>query len=268
MLVGKILKIYKELWGAVRRDARSEQVQATIDQLAHSFNKPKISWPAGPIDLLPLLLPVFRKPTSPRVFLTSQWRVKHSQKTRLSSLLSEPAKPAPVPQWDLHWVVKVWRVWIFARYAINYSFITPSLTNAPFWPPPSSVVLLQLNWSDTRQEFNARTQHIQPGTPIPARVTIRPDRSFTFDLHTPTTSWLLLKAANVPERKGRVRGAQNAGSEVIGTVSLKHVYEIAKIKQSELRLSGLSLQGLCKSVIAQAKSIGVQVVPWWGFFEG
>jgi large subunit ribosomal protein L11 len=44
-------------------------------------------------------------------------------------------------------------------------------------------------------------------------------------------------------------------------VSLKHVYEIAKIKQSELRLSGLSLQGLCKSVIAQAKGIGIQVIP-------
>lgn len=51
------------------------------------------------------------------------------------------------------------------------------------------------------------------------------------------------------------------GHETIGKVSLKHVYEIAKIKQSETRLSGLSLQGLCKSIIAQAKSIGIQVVP-------
>lgn len=53
----------------------------------------------------------------------------------------------------------------------------------------------------------------------------------------------------------------NPGHEVIGRISLKHVYEIAKIKQSETRLSGLSLKGLCKSVIAQAKSIGVEVVP-------
>jgi large subunit ribosomal protein L11 len=51
------------------------------------------------------------------------------------------------------------------------------------------------------------------------------------------------------------------GTQVVGTVTLKHVYEIAKIKQSEMRLSGLSLEGLCKSVIAQAKSIGVTVVP-------
>ncbi|MDI1486491.1 MAG: mitochondrial 54S ribosomal protein YmL19 [Ramalina farinacea] len=114
---------------------------------------------------------------------------------------------------------------------------------------------------DFCKEFNARTAHINPGTPIPARVTVRPDRSFTFELRTPTTAYLLLQAANVKERKGRVRGAMNPGKESVGEVSLKHVYDIARIKKSELRLSGLSLVGLCKSVIAQAKSIGVSVVP-------
>ncbi len=100
-----------------------------------------------------------------------------------------------------------------------------------------------------------------PGIPIPARVTVRPDRSFRFELRTPNTSYLLLQAAGVKERKGRIRGAISPGKESVGEVSLKHVYDIAKIKQSELRLSGLSLDGLCKSVIAQAKSIGVTVVP-------
>ena len=100
-----------------------------------------------------------------------------------------------------------------------------------------------------------------PGVPIPARVTVRPDRSFHFELRTPTTSYLLLQAANVKERKGKVRGAMQPGRESVGEVSLKHVYDIAKIKQSELRLSGLPLSGLCKSVIAQAKTIGVTVIP-------
>ena len=111
------------------------------------------------------------------------------------------------------------------------------------------------------QEFNARTAHMTPGIPIPARVTVRPDRSFHFELRTPTTSYLLLQAAGVKERKGKVRGAMSPGKENIGEVSLKHVYDIAKIKHSELRLSGLPLEGLCKSVIAQAKSVGVTVVP-------
>ena len=96
---------------------------------------------------------------------------------------------------------------------------------------------------------------------MPARVTVRPDRSFSFELRTPTTSWLLLQAAGVKEIKNRIRGAQKPGTETVGTVTLKHVYEIAKIKQTEMRLSGLSLEGLCKSVISQAKSIGVNVVP-------
>lgn len=62
-------------------------------------------------------------------------------------------------------------------------------------------------------------------------------------------------------KKGKRKGASNPGKETVGTVSLKHVYEIAKIKQSEMRLSGLSLEALSRSIIYQAKSIGVTVVP-------
>lgn len=134
------------------------------------------------------------------------------------------------------------------------------------------------------EEFNARTANFVPGTPIPARVVVRPDRSFTFEIRTPPTASLLLTAAGSKAIKGRVRGAGNvpgpgnnvegqhgknavnnqagnAGVGHVGSVSLKHVYEIAKIKQTENRLSGLSLEALCKSVVAQAASIGVAVVP-------
>jgi large subunit ribosomal protein L11 len=100
-----------------------------------------------------------------------------------------------------------------------------------------------------------------PGVPIPVRVTVRPDRSFHFEIRTPNTAYLLLKAAGVAETKGKLKGANNPGSETVGTISLKHVYEIAKIKQTELRLSGLSLEGICRSIIAQAKTVGVEVRP-------
>ena len=123
------------------------------------------------------------------------------------------------------------------------------------------------------------------GTPIPARVTVRPDRSFTFELRTPPTATMLFAAAGVKEKKNKIRGAGNvagpkkikdgatgkgsiaqnvpgnAALGTVGTVSLKHVYEIAKIKHSEKRLSSLSLEGLARSVVAQAGSIGVVVVP-------
>jgi large subunit ribosomal protein L11 len=106
------------------------------------------------------------------------------------------------------------------------------------------------------QEFNARTANYVVGTPIPCRVTVRADRSFHFEVRTPQTSWLLLNAAEAKDHKG----ASKPGHQTVGKISLKHVYEIAKIKQSELRLSGLSLQGLCRSIIYQAKSIGIDVV--------
>ena len=123
------------------------------------------------------------------------------------------------------------------------------------------------------------------GTPTPARITVRPDRTFTFELRTPPTAHLLMTAAGVKEVKGRMRGAGatagprsrdpreagkvekkqapkgNTAVGCVGEVSLKHVYEIAKIKQSEPRLSALSLQSLVKSLIWQAGSMGISVVP-------
>ncbi|KAK0391273.1 hypothetical protein NLU13_0774 [Sarocladium strictum] len=109
---------------------------------------------------------------------------------------------------------------------------------------------------DFCKEFNARTANYTVGTPMPCRVIVRADRSFTFEIRTPQTSWLLLNAAEAKDHKG----ASKPGHQTVGTISLKHVYEIAKIKQSELRLSGLSLEGLCRSIIFQAKSIGIDVV--------
>lgn len=96
---------------------------------------------------------------------------------------------------------------------------------------------------------------------MPCRVTVRPDRSFLFDIRTPRTSWLLLIAADAAKnKKGNRKGASQPGKETVGTVSLKHIYEIAKIKQTELRLSGISHEGMCRSIIHQAKSIGINVV--------
>ncbi|KAK4613384.1 54S ribosomal protein L19, mitochondrial [Fulvia fulva] len=140
---------------------------------------------------------------------------------------------------------------------------------------------------DFCKEFNARTANYIVGTPIPARVTVRPDRSFHFELRTPPTASLLLSAAGVSPIKNKLKGAGNtggpksradlaaagkatftgsappgnAGLGTVGQVSLKHVYEIAKMKQAETRLSGISLEGMVKSVVAQAGSIGVAIVP-------
>jgi hypothetical protein len=70
-------------------------------------------------------------------------------------------------------------------------------------------------------------------------------------------------AAGMGKASGGQLTAGNGGLGVVGTVSLKHVFEIARIKHSEERLGGLSLEGVARSVVAQAGSMGVVVVPWF-----
>lgn len=108
---------------------------------------------------------------------------------------------------------------------------------------------------DFCKEFNARTAHIAPGTPIPTVITIQPDRSFTFVTKSPPTAYFLKQAAGIEKGTGR------AGHEITGTVSLKHVYEIAKIKQTDDHLKHLPLESIASTVVGTAKTLGIQVVP-------
>ncbi|CAK7892446.1 54S ribosomal protein L19, mitochondrial [[Candida] anglica] len=108
---------------------------------------------------------------------------------------------------------------------------------------------------DFCKEFNARTANFTPGTPIPCLLTVKPDRSFTFEMKSPPTAWLILKAA------GAEKGAAKPKHDTVGTISLKHVYEIAKIKQSDERHKALDLQNICRQVISNAEVVGVKVIP-------
>ncbi|SAL97320.1 hypothetical protein [Absidia glauca] len=107
---------------------------------------------------------------------------------------------------------------------------------------------------DFCKQFNDKTKHIVTDTPVPTVITIKPDRTFTFITKTPPTTFLLKRAAGID------KGAQKPGSETVGQVSLKHVYEIAKLKQQDTNLTHLSLESICGSIIGVAKSVGIQVV--------
>lgn len=112
---------------------------------------------------------------------------------------------------------------------------------------------------DFCKEFNARTANYQPGVPIPVLITIKPDRSFEFEMKSPPTGYLLLKAAGLEKAQGQPNIKSPDG--VCAELSLKHIYEIAKIKKSDGRHEGLELEGIVKSVIGVAKSMGIKVVP-------
>jgi large subunit ribosomal protein L11 len=107
---------------------------------------------------------------------------------------------------------------------------------------------------DFCKEFNARTSHIEPGVPTPTLITVQPDRTFTFITKTPPTSYFLKKAAGIEKGTGR------PGHEFVGTISVKHVYEIAKIKQTDEHLKHLKLESIARSVVGTARTLGVQVV--------
>ena len=108
---------------------------------------------------------------------------------------------------------------------------------------------------DFCKEFNARTAHIEPGVPTPTLITIQPDRTFTFLTKTPPVTYLLEKAAGIE------KGTSTPGHETVGTISLKHVYEIAKIKATDEHVKHLPLASIASTVIGSARSLGIQVVP-------
>ncbi|ODV78777.1 Mitochondrial/chloroplast ribosomal protein L11 [Suhomyces tanzawaensis NRRL Y-17324] len=108
---------------------------------------------------------------------------------------------------------------------------------------------------DFCKEFNARTAHYQPGTPIPCVLNVKADRTFTFEMKSPPTSWLLMQAAGVSQ------GAGKAGHENVGEISLKHIYEIAKIKKTDERHKDVDLKSVVGAVLSTAEAVGITVVP-------
>ncbi|KAJ2722015.1 mitochondrial 54S ribosomal protein YmL19 [Coemansia sp. Benny D115] len=107
---------------------------------------------------------------------------------------------------------------------------------------------------DFCKQFNERTKDLILDIPTPVAIHINPDRTFTFAVKSPPTSWLLKRAAGV------TKGAARPGSETVGTVSLKHIYTISQIKAKDPVMSHIDLRSICKSVIATAKSVGIKVV--------
>lgn len=131
--------------------------------------------------------------------------------------------------------------------------IVPAGKASPSPPVGPALGAKGVKSMDFCKEFNARTANLEPGTPVPSLITVNPDRTFSFTTRMPPTTWLLKKAAGIE------KGAVKPGSEIVGNVSVKHVYEIAKIKSQEENLKHLPMESICSTIVATAKSMGIAV---------
>lgn len=131
----------------------------------------------------------------------------------------------------------------------------PAGKAAPSPPVGPRLGQMGVNIMQFCKDFNAATAHYVEGTPLTTKVTAYTDRSASFKIRSPPTSHLLLRAAGVD------KGANSPGHESVGSVSLKHVYEIARIKQKDRHLAHLPLEALCKSILSTARNCGIDVEP-------
>ena len=119
--------------------------------------------------------------------------------------------------------------------------------------PPIGPALGQrgLNIMEFCKAFNAQTQGVEPGLPLPVVITAYADKSFTFIIKTPPTSVLIRKAAKVE------KGSAKPNTDKVGRLTRTQVEQIAKQKMPDL--SAADLEAAMRTVAGSARSIGVTV---------
>ena len=119
--------------------------------------------------------------------------------------------------------------------------------------PPIGPALGQqgVNIMEFCKQFNAQTQKIEKGLPIPVVITVYSDRSFTFVMKTPPASVLIRKAIGIEKGSGTPNTAK------VGKISRKQLEEIAKTKTPDL--TAASLEAAVRTVAGTARSMGVDV---------
>ena len=119
--------------------------------------------------------------------------------------------------------------------------------------PPVGPALGQhgVNIMEFCKAFNAKTDSLEKGAPVPVEITVYDDRSFTFVTKTPPASFLLKKAAGIKSGSGR------PNTEKVGTVTRAQLEEIATTKEPDL--TAASLEAAVKTIAGSARSMGLKV---------
>ncbi|NVO12740.1 MAG: 50S ribosomal protein L11 [Rhodoplanes sp.] len=119
--------------------------------------------------------------------------------------------------------------------------------------PPIGPALGQrgLNIMEFCKAFNAQSQQLEKGSPIPVVITIYADRSFTFEMRTPPVSYFLKKAAGIQS------GAKATGRDHVGVVTQAQVREIAEKKLKDFNTD--NIESAMRMVEGSARSMGLDV---------
>ena len=120
--------------------------------------------------------------------------------------------------------------------------------------PPVGPALGQrgVNIMEFCKAFNAKTQKMEQGVPVPTTITVYADRSFSFETKTPPTSHFLRKAIN------KKKGSSKPGLELVGKVTKAQITEIAKEKLPDLNCS--DIDSAIKQIEGSARAMGLEVV--------
>ena len=118
--------------------------------------------------------------------------------------------------------------------------------------PPVGPALGQrgVNIMEFCKAFNAQTQGLEPGLPIPVVITVYSDRSFTFITKTPPASILLKKAAGI------AAGSKTPNTVKVGKVNRAQLEEIAKTKTPDL--TAADLEAAVRTIAGSARSMGIE----------
>jgi large subunit ribosomal protein L11 len=120
--------------------------------------------------------------------------------------------------------------------------------------PPIGPALGQrgLNIMEFCKAFNAATQKLEPGLPVPCVITAYADKSFTFVMKTTPASILIKKAAKIES------GSKTPHTDKVGKITRKQAEEIAKTKMPDL--TAADLEAAVRTIAGSARSMGVDVV--------
>ena len=125
--------------------------------------------------------------------------------------------------------------------------------------PPIGPALGQrgVNIMEFCKSFNAKTKDLEQGTPIPVKITVYSDRSFTFEMRTPPATFLIKKAAGMKSTGKPGSGSKNPGRDVVGQITMAQLRDIAKIKIKDMNTD--DLDQATRTIAGSARSMGLQV---------